>query len=123
MTTTDPPERISTQAELDDQAARADRARGLYEAWPPLPGEPDQPPRQRAVHRDMARRDNDSGRDQPRPDTTPVTHDVRFWGNLNDPGGLFVTCKPCDWAIGIQGGHIAGELLILTAQHSGLVTP
>lgn len=36
MTTSQPPERISTPAELDDQAARHERARGKAPGYPPL---------------------------------------------------------------------------------------
>ena len=81
---------------------------------------------QRAVHRDIERREAVSGRSEPR-QTGHVTHDVRFYGALTGdlelPAiGMAARCEPCAWSASIEGGHTAGELVRLAEQHCGVVT-
>lgn len=61
-----------------------------------------------------------AGRSQPRPAPTPdgFAHDLRFHGAVD--GGISARCKPCSWAVWIDGGHDLADLAELVRQHSGL---
>jgi hypothetical protein len=64
-----------------------------------------------------------SGRSEPRPSGPEPRHEVRFFGTGRaSKWGVIAACEPCDWTVGIEGGHTVAELSRLDAMHRGHVS-